>query len=104
MIENPDVCISNSVALLSGPLFPVCAVSHAQTCKLGDLLDPSDCFMNNTDRTSPSAGTKENASVAIELYPYDKSLTLSVDKEQLTTAQESDVTLSFCWSREKFSR
>lgn len=77
VIENPiaDLCVPNTVAPDS-PLFPVCAVTHAQAQKLGDLVDLSNSFMTASDPTSSAPEVK----VVVELQPDDKTVTLPVDR------------------------
>lgn len=59
-------------------------------------MDLSDSFMTTSDPTSPLSEVKEN--VVVELQPDNKTLTLSVDREQLINAQKTDATLSPCFS------
>lgn len=85
VIENPiaNVCVSDPAGSDSLPLFPLCAVTCAQARKVGDLVDLSDSFMRSSDPTSSFSECKEKAPVSTEIQPNVKTLTLSVDREQL---------------------
>ncbi|KAK2897115.1 hypothetical protein Q8A73_013495 [Channa argus] len=101
-IPSIDVRESDPTALNSPPVFPVCAVTHAQARKVGNLVDLSDSFMSTSDPTSLSSECKNaNESVCNDLQPDDKMLSLSVDRDQLIRAQQSDPTLSHCVSQIK---
>ncbi|KAK2920619.1 hypothetical protein Q8A73_000104 [Channa argus] len=101
-IPSIDVRESDPTALNSPPVFHVCAVTRAQARKVGNLVDLSDSFMSNSDPTSLSSECKNsNESVGIDLQPDDKMLCLSVDRDQLIRAQQSDPTLSHCVSQIK---
>lgn len=72
-------------------------VTCAQARKLGDLVDLSDSFLSSSDPTRKFSESKVNAPVSVELQPDVENPMLSVNKEQLTAAQKSDVTLSHCF-------
>lgn len=61
-------------------------------------MDLSDSFLNNSDPSGSLPECNENVPVVVELQPDNKTLTLSVGKEQLISAQKTDAPLSSCFS------
>ncbi len=93
------VCISPA-ALDSPPLFPVCAVTRAQARKYAECVDLSDSFLSNSAQTSTAPeNSTVTCSVSIELGPDDESLKMSVDREHLIREQQTDPTLTSCFSQ-----
>lgn len=102
VVKNPI----ESTEPTSPSLFPVCAVTPAQSRKLGDVVDLGDSFLSSLDPAISLSGgnllcennTSVNASMTVDLVPDEQSLKLSVDKEELIKAQKNDATLSSCFS------
>uniref|UniRef100_A0A669BX09 Gypsy retrotransposon integrase-like protein 1 n=1 Tax=Oreochromis niloticus TaxID=8128 RepID=A0A669BX09_ORENI len=96
VVETPVASVTDAATPISS-VFPVCAITRAQSRKFDDVMDVADTFMATLDeRKSPSceSGRIESGNGVTKLMP---GLGEKLNRDALITAQQNDLSLTPCF-------
>lgn len=100
LLESPELVQPDELVQRYPLIFPACAVTRAQSRKLGDVVDLSDSFMvpSLTEDPKPCPNKSSELEVLVSGDKTTSLLPLSITHSQLELAQIEDVTLKKCFA------